>query len=313
MGMNQRNISYISCYNRRELFPIVDDKLKTKTLALDHGLKVPHLIGVVANQYDVRRIDRIIGNKTGFCIKPAKGSGGKGILVISNVEDGVYFRSNGEAILLSDIQRHTSNILAGLFSLGGVTDVAVIEGLIESDPLLAKYSHEGVPDIRVIVFRGIPIMAMMRLSCRASNGKANLHQGAIGVGLDIATGKAVNAVQNDKPITVHPDNQQQLMSLSLPDWDKLLYLACECYDMTGLGYLGVDLVIDANQGPTLLELNARPGLSIQIANNQGLLPRLSCVEEIKYPGRMTVRQRVDFAKQNFSRDSDEKQVIMNAF
>ena len=59
----------------------------------------------------------------------------------------------------------------------------------------------------------------------------------------------------------------------------MLQLACACYDMTGLGYLGVDIVLDKHKGPLLLELNARPGLAIQVANNAGLLPRLSAVEE----------------------------------
>jgi glutathione synthase/RimK-type ligase-like ATP-grasp enzyme len=38
----------------------------------------------------------------------------------------------------------------------------------------------------------------------------------------------------------------------------------------GLGYLGVDIVIDRFQGPMVIEVNARPGLSIQLANAKGL-------------------------------------------
>ena len=33
LGMNRRNVSYISRYNPRHLFPLVDDKLQTKELA----------------------------------------------------------------------------------------------------------------------------------------------------------------------------------------------------------------------------------------------------------------------------------------
>lgn len=304
MGMNRRNISYIGRYNERSLFPIVDDKLQTKKLAIEHGVTVPPLIGVVESQSFAKNIGNLIGNNNAFCIKPAKGSGGKGILVVSKVEDGKYYRTNGQTLEASELQRHISNILAGLFSLGGATDVAMIEDCIRVDSSLSNFSYEGVPDIRVIVFRGVPVMAMMRLSCSESNGKANLHQGAIGVGLDIASGTAVNAVQNDLPIRIHPDTEQDLSALTLPKWGRLLELACACADMTGLGYLGVDLVIDQKLGPMLLELNARPGLSIQIANNTGLIPRLNTIEETSGLERWSVEERVKFACECFATDSE---------
>ncbi len=300
MGMNRRNISYIGRYNDRSLFPLVDDKLRTKKLAIEHQVTVPNLIGVVDSQHAVKSIESIIDDNRSFCIKPVKGSGGKGILVVSKVEDGLYYRTNNQSFDAAELQRHISNILAGLFSLGGAADVAMIESCIQVERGLKNFSFEGVPDIRVIVFKGIPVMAMMRLSCSESNGKANLHQGAVGVGIDIANGRAVNAVKNDTPIVEHPDTGQNLLELVLPHWQALLSLACSCADMTGLGYLGVDLVIDENYGPMLLELNARPGLSIQIANNEGLLPRLNMIEKLNRPERWHVERRIEFAESNFA-------------
>ncbi len=305
LGMNRRNIEFVARYNRRSLFPLVDDKLKTKQLALDHDVCVPALLGVIDSQHGVRDLEELLSKAMadghqGFCMKPAKGSGGKGILVLRIDESGRYCRANGEVFSVEDIQRHASNILAGLFSLGGATDVALLEQCIEIEPSLSSYSHEGVPDIRVIVFRGVPVMAMMRLSCSASKGKANLHQGAVGVGLDVVRGIAVNAVQEDRVITHHPDTAQHLLELQLPDWTQLLHLACVCADMSGLGYLGEDLVVDRDKGPMLLDLNARPGLSIQIANSRGLLPRLHAVEKIKYVDRMTIDARIAFAEQHFA-------------
>ena len=299
MGMNCRNIRYISPYNSRTLFPLVDDKLQTKRLALEHDVNVPELIGVIEYQHSVKLFASLIQGYSGFCIKPAKGSGGKGILVIAKTEKGVYYRTNNQAVSLAEVQRHISNILAGLFSLGGKPDVAMIETLIDVDDAFLKYTHEGVPDLRVIVFRGFPIMAMMRLSCASSKGKANLHQGAVGVGIDIKTGQAVRAVQRGRAILQHPDTGQSLAQLQMPQWIAMLELACACYDMTGLGYLGVDLVLDKNRGPLLLELNARPGLSIQIANDSGLLPRLRVIEGIKRPERYSVFERVDYARNQF--------------
>ena len=279
LGMNKRNIDYIARYNPRRLFPLVDDKLQTKNLAENAGVAVPKLIGTVREQHDVRDLAKLLPQCEGFCIKPAKGSGGKGILVIVRADNDGFYKPCGSVISLSDIERHVSNILAGLFSLGGSNDVAVIEALIQFDPCFKGYSYEGVPNIRVILFQGYPVMAMMRLSTHVSQGKANLHQGAVGVGLDLATGHAVQAVQFDQPIMLHPDTGKDLLNLKVPQWSRLLELASSCYDMCGLGYLGADLVLDSDRGPLLLELNARPGLTIQVANNRGLLPRLKAVSE----------------------------------
>ncbi|WP_417346706.1 alpha-L-glutamate ligase-like protein [Ferrimonas sp.] len=302
MGMNQRNISYIGRYNPRSLYKLVDDKLKTKQIALKGDIAVPDLISVIGQQHEVADLTNRIRGFGGFCIKPAQGSGGKGILVITKVTDGRFFKPSGSEVTLPEMERHVSNILAGLFSLGGKNDVAVIEALIQFDPVFDGYSFEGVPDIRLIVFKGYPVMGMLRLSTAASDGKANLHQGAVGVGIDIATGRALRAVQFDEPVTHHPDTNKELSKMQVPHWDRLMTLAAGCYEMSGLGYLGTDMVLDTERGPLLLELNARPGLAIQIANGEGLLPRLRQVEAL--PGHpVDVDTRVARSKEWFGRDT----------
>lgn len=303
LSMNKRNIDYIARYNARKYYQRVDDKLTTKQLALEHNIAVPELIGIIAEQHQIADIPVIISQQSGFVIKPAKGSGGKGILVITNVDQGRYFKASGDEITGNEIARHVSNILSGLFSLGGKPDVAIIEGLILFDPVFDGYSHEGVPDIRLIVFKGYPIMGMLRLSTHASDGKANLHQGAVGVGLNITNGKGLHAVQFDKPIEHHPDTGKNLIDIQVPDWDQLLHTASMAYEMANMGYLGTDMVLDKEKGPLLLELNARPGLAIQIANAQGLLPRLRLIEQLKGP-TPPVAQRVDYAKKHFSNFAD---------
>ncbi|WP_430459505.1 alpha-L-glutamate ligase-like protein [Thalassolituus sp. LLYu03] len=280
LGMNRRNISYISRYNPRHLYPLVDNKLKTKLLAQQAGITTPGLIGTITSQHDVAALTPILEGVNGFAIKPAKGSGGKGILVLTRNAEGAFVKSSGTLLTMDDLERHVSNILAGLYSLGGSPDIAIIEELIEFDPRLDGYSFEGVPDIRVIVCRGYPVMAMMRLSTRSSDGKANLHQGAVGVGLDIGTGRPLKAVQNGDRVERHPDTGSELAGLLIPDWQQLLELAARCYEVTGLGYLGTDMVLDHRYGPMLLELNARPGLTIQVANGAGLLPRLRKIDAL---------------------------------
>lgn len=300
MGMNQRNISYIGRYNDRTKYPLVDDKLKTKIIAEKAGATVPELIGVISHQAEVKGIHDMVKNWPGFVIKPAQGSGGKGILVCTSHQDGVYSKPSGATMSKQDVERHITNALAGLFSLGGKNDVAVVENLIQFDDVFEGFSYEGVPDIRVIVFKGYPVMAMMRLSTAASDGKANLHQGAVGVGIDIATGKAVRAVQFDKPILQHPDTGKDLCTLQVPHWNKLLTLASSAWEMTGLGYLGTDMVLDKEQGPMVLELNARPGLAIQIANGCGLLPRLHHIENLGIPAEYPKpEERVAYSAKQF--------------
>ncbi|MCK0745005.1 alpha-L-glutamate ligase-like protein [Chromohalobacter nigrandesensis] len=302
IGMNRRNIRYIGRYNDRRLYPLVDDKLQTKLLAKRHGITTPDLIGTVSTQFDVKRVVEMVKDAPGFVIKPAKGSGGKGILVVERQQDGGYIKPSGTRIERVDLERHVSNILSGLYSLGGTPDVAVIESLIAFDEVFAAYTYEGVPDIRVIIFRGYPVMAMMRLSTAASDGKANLHQGAVGVGLDITTGAALRGVQFNRPREDHPDTGHGLASLYVPGWDALLHLAASCYEMTGLGYLGTDMVLDRHHGPMLLELNARPGLAIQMANGEGLRRRLDLIE--KQAETRSVEARVAFAQQHFAREGE---------
>ena len=281
VGMNQRNVSFIGENNKRANYRLVDDKLLTKKIALEHGgIPVPELYGTVEYMFQIRDFVDELEGRNGFVVKPAQGSGGKGILVITGRDGEHFVKSSGVRVDRKHIRHHITNTLAGLYSLGGRNDKAMVEGLIDFDESLKQYSYEGVPDVRVIVFHGVPIMAMMRCATHKSDGKANLHQGAVGVGLDLASGASVCAVQNGDLVDSHPDTGAKFADLRVPHWDRILELATSCNEMTGLGYIGADIVLDRVQGPMLLELNARPGLSIQVANQAGLLHRIEAAREI---------------------------------
>lgn len=299
LGMNTRNHAYIHQYNDRSLYPTVDDKLKTKKLALRFKLPTPNLIGTVEFQHQVNAAIELLKDQSEFVIKPAKGSAGRGILVISHREGDTYFKPSGVAVSQTDINRHLSNILSGLYSLGGTNDCAMIEELIQFTDTFDGYSYQGVPDVRIIVFKGYPVMAMSRLSTEASDGKANLHQGAVGVGIDLATGNARYAVQFDHNIEHHPDTHKAFKQLKIPSWQEHLLIATRCYEMTGLGYLGADIVLDRNKGPLVLELNARPGLAIQTANGMGLQKRLTRIEALDPDMPQSPEERVAFSKKEF--------------
>lgn len=300
LGMNARNLDFIGRYNPRSRYPLVDNKLKTKLIAQDYDLPTPQLHFSLTRQHDVAPAIDKLDALDGFAIKPAKGSGGKGIWVITGRRDGDFIKSSGLAVNHNDLRRHMSNTLAGLYSLGGGPDSVIVEDLIQLDPHFDGLSVEGIPDIRVIVFRGYPVMAMLRLATHQSDGKANLHQGAVGVGLALDTGHCASAVQGGRTVREHPDTLRALDSVAIPDWPAILTLASLCYEMTELGYLGTDIVIDRDKGPMLLELNARPGLSIQIANNRGLLPRLRHVETLREGRRRDPAARVAYSIETLS-------------
>ena len=293
LGMNDRNYSVIAKYNKRSLYTLVDDKVKTKQLANNINISTPKMIGIIEHQYEVKNLlDIVKGYKT-FVIKPAHGSGGKGVLVIKEYDGEKFCSASGEILTFKDVYQHVSNTLSGLFSLGGRYDVALIEETVNFSDVFKNFSYHGIPDVRVIVYKGYPAMVMMRLATKESDGKANLHQGGVGVGLDVKTGATLRAVLHNKPVTIHPDTGANLMDLKVPYWREHLLIGALAYDMTGLGYLGADIVLDKNRGPMMLEINARPGLAIQISNGRGLKTRLKEIDET-YPTGLSAEERVDY-------------------
>ena len=298
LGLNRRNGEYILKFNPRRLFPLVDDKLQTKQLALRAGIAVPDLYGVIETQHDIRRLPEIVASHEEFALKPAHGSAGDGIVVISGRSGARYRTISGSLLDREDLAHHLSNAINGQFSLGGVPDVVIVEAMVHFSNLFERVSYVGVPDLRVIVFRGYPVMAMVRLPTRASHGKANLHQGAVGTGVDLATGVTLDGVMGSEVVTHHPDTTHAIAGLKIPEWDVVLDIAARCYEITGLGYIGVDIVLDRDRGPLVLELNARPGLAIQIANRQGLLRRLQICED-RADFSAAPAERIAFAKREF--------------
>ena len=304
MGINRRNADYVLKYNKRHLYPIVDDKIITKERAIAAGIHVPEMYGIISTEKEIEKFSEIIGDRNDFVIKPAQGAGGDGILVIADKFEGRYKTVSGKIVSQEDIEHQLSSILTGLYSLGGHRDRALIEYRVTPDPIFKSISYEGVPDIRIIVLMGYPVMAMLRLPTRQSNGKANLHQGAIGVGVDLATGITLKGTWLNNKISKHPDTTNAVDGVQLPNWDGFMKLAAGCYELCGLGYIGVDMVLDVDKGPLILELNARPGLNIQIANDCGLTHRAHAVEahlaELAKNGvTESVEERVRFSQQLF--------------
>ncbi|MFW7377237.1 MAG: alpha-L-glutamate ligase-like protein [Oligoflexus sp.] len=303
LGMNRRIGEYILALNPRSLFPLVDDKIKTFELAQKHDMPVPHNYLVIDRYGDLKHLKERLQGSDAFAIKPARGAMGNGVLIVHKIDWGngskgsiKFVTSSGEKDLQT-IQYHISGILSGLYSLNGMSDRAIIQEKLRNLPLFEAISGNGIPDIRVIICKGFPVMAMIRLPTTSSRGRANLHQGAVGCGIRIGEGKVSHAVHRNRIITDHPDTAYPLKDLEVPFWDRVLEISAKCYDITGLGYLGIDIVLDPVKGPLLLEMNARPGLSIQIANLAGLVPRLEKVNAVS--GKLSPEERIAFAKEAF--------------
>lgn len=280
LGINRRNGGLVLPLNPRRLFPSVDDKLETKRRAESAGLPVPRTFGVIGYHHQLRELPRLLDGREEFVLKPARGAQGNGIVIIAGIEPGGYRKSSGVVLTAADVRQHVANTISGVFSLRGDLDRCLIEERLVLHPAFGTLARFGIPDVRIIVYRGMPIMGMCRLPTVESDGRANLHQGAIGIGLAIATGRSTHAVCWNETITHHIDTHVPLVGIQIPDWDQVLSLAVRAAAISGLGYQGVDIVIDAARGPLLLELNARPGLAIQIANNEGLLSRLQRADRL---------------------------------
>lgn len=276
--MNRRNTECILDQNPRHRFPVVDGKLRMHALCQRIGVPTPEIFGAISAHSQLRRLPVILSGHHDFVLKPNRGAAGRGILVVVDRQHDAFVRHQGQRLAWGDIHQHVSSIVSGLYSLGGQPDTAVIQERVRPDRTLERLCFQGIGDVRVLLYRHVPVMAMLRLPTRLSGGRANLHQGGLGVGIHLSTGMTTHAVLRNRAAQHHPDTGESVIGVTVPHWNEILRMARRVSQEVGLGYLGVDIVIDTRRGPLLLEANARPGLAIQIANHQGLLPRLAEVD-----------------------------------
>lgn len=281
LGMNARNTGCILDHNPRGRFPFVDSKRKMHELCREIGVPTPSLYAALLSHSALRRLPAILERHPDFVLKPDRGAGGRGIMVVTGRDGPNYVRHNGSLLTPEELRQHVSGILSGLFSLGGNEDECLVQQRVVPDPALSQISYQGTADIRVIVYRNEPVMAMLRLPTKASGGRANLHQGAIGAGVDIESGLTHHAVLRDRKAETHPDTGASVIGFRVPYWPDILEMSRRVSRAVGMGYIGADIVLDQARGPLLLEANARPGLAIQISNARGLRPELERVNELK--------------------------------
>lgn len=295
LGLNRRDRDLVARYNPRRLAHDTIHKLHTKKLLRECDIPVAETLAVYRFQHDIKRFVGHAADWKDFVIKPAQGTGGGGVIVVAGRQDRAFVSLGGGTLSARKLENHLSDILNGVYSLNHRYDEAFVERRLRAHPTLARLSFQGLPDIRVIVFQGIPLMAMLRLATRRSQGRANLDNGGLGVGIDLVSGVTSGAIARRRWVVEHPDTGLGLSGVQVPDWEGLVRIATRCADATGIKYLGVDVVLDVDRGPCVLELNARPGLLIQIANRRGLRPLVETVERCT-PPNLSVAERVAFGR-----------------
>jgi len=304
LGMNGRNINYLRL-NKRFGREVADSKLLTKKYLKKKKVAHPKIIGILNTLADVDNFDWL-SLRDGFVLKPSDGWGGSGILVIKKAGKyaGEWFLMDGKKVNVEDLKLHASDIIEGSYSRNKTPDKVLIEERVKIHPRFNKYAYGGTPDVRVIVYNNIPVMAMLRLPTRESDGKANIHQGAVALGIDLATGITTYAIHGlQESITRIPETNKKVNGLLLPFWNETLKVSIDAQKACKLAYVGVDIVLDEEKGPLVLELNDQPGLGIQIANRAGLLGRLKRIEGLEVKSKY---KGIQIAKVLFAEDFSDK-------
>lgn len=283
LGLNARSQQFLLPYNKsRKGKRAANTKLLTKEILRGKGIQVPEVYAVFKNPGNVVSFDWE-SLPSSFVLKPNRGLGGEGIVVVKKrAKDGEgWITAQRKRVTKEDLQLTALDILEGAYSIKHAPDKAFAEEFVGRHKAFRKYAYRGTPDIRVIVFNKVPVMAMLRLPTRESGGRANLHQGAIGVGVDIATGITTRAIWHGDYIKYKPGTKRKLHGIKIPFWNKVLETAVAAQEASGLGLLGVDLVLHPKKGPMVLEINSQPGLKIQLANAAGLRKRLERIEGLR--------------------------------
>lgn len=277
LGMNQRNLDYIYPNNPRKYFEFANNKLLTKKTLKNKGIKIPNTFFSVSSFFELKSIESNLRKHSSFVIKPSSGSGGNGIIVICAYKNEKWISISGKIFTLSEIKKHIADIIFGVYSFG-LNDVAIIEERIVQDEHITNLSPQGLADVRIINYKGVNVKAMLRIATKASDGKANLHQGGIGVSIDLNKGVTLLAQIERENITHHPDTKIALLNIKIPFWKEVIKLSQETSKIIPMDYLGIDIAL-SKDGPMVLEVNARPGIEIQNIASDGMIKELDLIDK----------------------------------
>lgn len=258
LGMNLRN-HIIKISNRRDQIVEAKDKIGVKNKLAMHGIPVPETYGELLKINDIHRLDKMPPE---FVIKPDRGSGGKGVLILKRVKDH-YVSPSNKIYSVKNLKRHMERILEGEFSEYIDGETVLIEERIHCSGQLQFKGSVGLPDVRMFVYNYDCVLAMLRYPTWESDGKANLSQGALGMALDMETGE-ITKVYSKKRREFYPVETLGIpKGYCIPKWKGFRWISHHVARLLGLRFSGVDLTMDERNNIKVLEVNGYPGLEIQ--------------------------------------------------
>ena len=168
LGLNARSQLFAYKYNSARGKKIADSKLLTAIILKKAKVPRPKIFKILRDPKTVLEFDwSTLPDK--FALKPSKGLGGEGIIVVKmKLKNGGWLTTQKKRVTIDDFKLHTLDILEGAYSMGNVPDVALIQEYVGRAKVFRRWAYRGTPDIRVIVFNKVPVMAMLRLPTKES-------------------------------------------------------------------------------------------------------------------------------------------------
>jgi len=335
LGINARNLSYIKKFNWKKEIRLANDKLATKKFLSERWIPFAKTYEVIKDRKQLFDVDFSKLPSQDFVIKPNRWSKGKWIYVvkylwnINNIKEDqpknsfekVKFKFHKivdkfqnmpnfpykykiweNVISDNELRRYILDDLDWKNSMTNGNDKVIVEEKLVPGDTFKEFCKFWLADMRIIVFNLVPVWAMVRIPTEKSGGKANLAAGGIWAWIDIWTWIIKSVYVNHKSYTnKFPAEYKHLKWIKIPYWDDILLWSSKIQYFVNLWYLALDWVI-TDDGPKLLEINARAGLELQNITWVKLAKVLDKISDlkIKYPEKW-----VEIAKTLFSQEDKE--------
>lgn len=335
LGNNARNLLYIKKFNHKKGIRLANDKLQTKDFLIERGIPFAKTYGIISSRKELYEFDFSYLPKKNFVVKPNQWSKGQGVYIVKyipeeqpegdmpkretvasnklrqrwNIIKKAFFQrfedhqhswtyQIWDKILTDqEFRRRLLDILDGKYSMTLGSDKIIIEEKLIAGELFKDFCEFWLADIRIIVFNLVPVATMIRVPTKESWGKANLAQWWLGFGIEVWSGKITSLLRKKKIYkTRFPKRFAHFQNKKIPYRNDILFLSSKVQYFVNLGYLALDRVI-TNEGPKLLEINARAGLEVQKVTDTRLKNILNKIEDLKVSDP---EKGVEIAKSLFS-------------
>lgn len=355
LGNNARNLLYIRKFNDKKAIRLANNKLETKNFLSERWIPFAKTYAILKNRNELYEFDFSSLPKKNFVIKPNHGSKGNGIYITKylwkseNLEweeivlpknknkksttelrkDKIktvlkmpilehrtdLYQINNKPVSDNDFRRKLLDIIDGKYSMTLWNDKIIVEEKLIPGELFKEFCARWLADIRIIVFNLVPVATMIRVPTEESKWKANLAQWWIWLWIDIATGKVINMLYKNKMYkNKFPEKYADLKDKKIPYRNDILFLSSKVQYYVNLWYLALDWVI-TNDGPKLLEINARAGLEVQKVTDTRLARTLDKISDLKIndPEKWVEIAKSLFTKEHSANRSHEKILYLSQY